>query len=99
MRGVSLDDGGGVPLCEGVRHLVHILFCLHTVLLLCGALVNGEREIEREREREGAGAHCHVLAGYSLTELRLYKKLKEETDGEEGRGVNGERSEEREGGW
>ena len=37
---------------EGVRHLVHILFCLHTVLLLCGALVNGEREIERERERE-----------------------------------------------
>lgn len=52
-----------------------------------------------EREREGADAHCHVLAGYSLTELRLYKKLKEETDGEEGRGVNGERSEEREGGW
>ena len=78
---------------EGVRHLVHIFFCLHTVLLLCGALVNGERE------REGAGAHCHVFAGYSLTELRLYKKLKEETDGDEGRGVNGERSEEREGGW
>ena len=40
MRGVSLG--------EGVRHLVHILFCLHTVLLLCGALVNGERERERE---------------------------------------------------
>lgn len=63
-------------------------FCLHTALFLCGALANGERERER-RERERAGAHCHILAGYSLTELRLYKKLKEETDSEEGRGGEG----------
>lgn len=33
--------------------------------------------------------HCLVHAGYSLTELRLYKKLKEKTDSE--RGGEGER--------
>ena len=71
----------GVLLGEGGGHLVwctYFVFVLHTALLLCGALVNGERE--------RAGPHWRVLAGYSLTELRLYKKLKEETDGEEGRG-------------
>ena len=57
---------------------VHILFLFCTLLCYC--------VVHWLMERERAGPHWRVLAGYSLTELRLYKKLKEETDGEEGRG-------------
>ena len=89
-------------------HIQTMCVCVHTIHTYCYVCLSVQ-VLCRMVDTEHMVSSSLVLEGYALTELRLYKKLKEDTDGElvwenigekgEGREGEGREGEEGELGW